>query len=220
MRRNRGVLAWWLGLALSVGLSCTAGEGPLGNQADADPPGVEQPVPPGDSGTPTPPDSGSGAPPDSSTVPPGDTVGVPPSDSGSVPPADSGGLAKTSLLICQLQEYAVTTTVIGPHGGQITVGNHSLTIYENALSADVTITAEQVEGTVNSVRFSPEGLQFAVPAALSLSYQNCAAGTGSKRVVYTDESLNILELPPSVDDSVSTRVKGEIDHFSRYAVAY
>lgn len=211
MRRNREVLAFWLSLVLSAGLSCTAGEGPLGTEGGGDTPPAEQPVPPGDGGTETPPDS---------TAPP-DTADVPPPDSGSVPPADSGGVPdKISLLICQQQEYAVTTAVIGPQGGQISVGNHTLTIFENALSADVTITAEQIEGTVNSVRFSPEGLQFAVPAELSLSYQNCAAVKWSKRVVYTDELLNILELPPSVDDSVNIRVKGEIDHFSRYAVAY
>jgi hypothetical protein len=41
-----------------------------------------------------------------------------------------------------------------------------------------------------------------------------------KRVVYTDETLNILELTPSLDIISSSRVRGLITHFSRYAVAY
>jgi hypothetical protein len=41
-----------------------------------------------------------------------------------------------------------------------------------------------------------------------------------KRVVYTDETLNILELTPSLDLTGSNRVRGLINHFSRYAVAY
>jgi hypothetical protein len=119
-----------------------------------------------------------------------------------------------------VQEYAVTTAVIGPQGGQINVGNHSLRIPENALSEDVTITAEQVEGSVSSVRLSPEGLRFAMPAELTLSYNNCANVAHSKLVVYTDELLNILELIPSLDITSSSQVRGLINHFSRYAVAY
>jgi hypothetical protein len=152
----------------------------------------------------TPPDSGSGTPPDSAGT-----------------PADSGGIPeKSNLLFCQLQEYAVATAVIGPAGGQINVGNQSLIIPPNALSADVSITAEQVEGSVTSVRLSPEGLQFAVPAELLLSYSGCANVQRPKRVVYTDETLNILELTPSLDVISNSRVRGLINHFSRYAVAY
>jgi hypothetical protein len=114
----------------------------------------------------------------------------------------------------------VTTAVIGPEGGQIDVGNHSLRIPQNALLGDVSITAEQVEGSVSSVRLNPEGLVFAVPAELTLSYNNCANVAHSKRVVYTDESLKILELTPSLDITSSSQVRGLINHFSRYAVAY
>jgi hypothetical protein len=180
---------------------------PLGTDAGGAPPAVGAGTPytpPPDSGPATPPDSGTGTPPDTTVTPP---------DSGSTPD-------KSTLLLCQVQEYAVTTAVIGPQGGQIDVGNHSLTIPQNALSQDVTITAEQVAGSVSSVRLSPEGLRFAVPAELFLSYNNCATVQGLKRVVYTDETLNILELTPSLDITASSRVRGLINHFSRYAVAY
>ena len=148
----------------------------------------------------------------------GDTPTTPPADSG---PADSSGTPdKSTLLFCQLQDYDVTTAVIGPAGGQINVGNQSLRIPENALSEDVSITAEQVVGSVSSVRLSPEGLRFAVPAELTLSYNNCANVQRLKQVVYTDETLNILELTPSLDLLSSSQVRGLINHFSRYAVAY
>jgi hypothetical protein len=38
--------------------------------------------------------------------------------------------------------------------------------------------------------------------------------------VYTDESIRILELRPSLDDSQSRTVTGDIRHFSRSAVAW
>jgi hypothetical protein len=189
---------------------------PLATQGGGNTPvvgGSTPSTPPPDSGTVTPTDSGAVTPTDSGTV-------APPADS-TVTPADSGSTPdKSTLLLCQVQEYAVTTAVIGPAGGQINVGNHSLTIPANALLQDVTITAEQVDGSVSSVRLSPEGLQFALPAELFLSYNNCANVQRLKRVVYTDETLNILELTPSLDIISSSRVRGLINHFSRYAVAY
>jgi hypothetical protein len=195
-----------LALALLVGVSCSAGDTPLGTDSGAD-------TPPGAGGTP------SSTPPDSSVTPADSGAGTPPDST--VAPSDSGSTPdKTTLLLCQVQEYAVTTAVIGPAGGQINVGSHSLTIPQNALSQDVSITAEQVEGAVSSVRLSPEGLRFAVPAELFLSYNNCANVQRLKRVVYTDETLNILELTPSLDLTGSNRVRGLINHFSRYAVAY
>jgi hypothetical protein len=93
-------------------------------------------------------------------------------------------------------------------------------ILEHALSEEVTITAEQIEGGVNSVRFSPEGLHFAIPAVLTLTYGNCANVEHPKHIVFTDESLNILESLPSVDFSGSREVTTGIFHFSRYAIAY
>ena len=65
-----------------------------------------------------------------------------------------------------------------------------------------------------------EGLHFAIPAILSLSYKNCPNIWHTKRIVYTDESLNILEVLPSLDFNRASQVKGLIEHFSRYAVAY
>jgi hypothetical protein len=133
----------------------------------------------------------------------------------------SSALSNLHLLSCSTQPYAVTTKTIGTAGGTIQVGTHKLVIPAGALAQSVTIKAEQVSGNVNSVRFSPEGLQFAKPASLTLSYQNCSPLLGVlKRVAYTDERLRILELIPSIDNLLSKDVTGSIKHFSRYAVAW
>jgi hypothetical protein len=124
------------------------------------------------------------------------------------------------LLLCEPQEYVSASKTIGPQGGSLRFGRHRLEIPRGALTSRVTIKAEQVTGLVNSVRLSPEGLQFARPARLTLEYRNCAATGLPKRVAYTDELLRILEMPSSEDYPKYEYVTGEIDHFSRYAVAY
>ncbi|HEX2635966.1 MAG TPA: hypothetical protein VHL81_02500 [Gemmatimonadales bacterium] len=124
------------------------------------------------------------------------------------------------LLVCRPQPYAATTGVVGREGGTIVVGQHKLVIPRGALQQNVKITAEQVRGSTNSVRFSPEGLKFKQPAQLTMSYKNCFLVLGSKRIVYTDELLSILNVLVSKDAVKSKTVTSPIDHFSRYAVAY
>lgn len=135
-----------------------------------------------------------------------------------------GGLLNTienlNLLSCSPQPYASTTRVVGPAGGTVVVGTHRLVIPAGALSSPHTIRAEQVTNRVNSVRLTPEGLKFARPAKLTLSYANCSPLLLLKRVVYTNELLRILELLPSVDNVRTKTVTGDIRHFSRYAVAW
>jgi hypothetical protein len=128
--------------------------------------------------------------------------------------------APLALLQCDPQRYASATRVIGPKGGRIKFGTHSLNIPAGALSQDVTILAEQVTGLTNSVRFSPEGLTFAQPAELTMSYDNCASVAAPKSIVYTTEQLQILEQLKSSDKAQSKSVVSPVDHFSRYAVAY
>jgi hypothetical protein len=129
-------------------------------------------------------------------------------------------LKNLHLLSCSPQPYVSRTQVVGINGGTILVGTHKLVIPAGALSRNYTIRAEQVTHRVNSVRFSPEGLRFAKPAKLTLSYANCSPLLLLKRVVYTDELLRILELIPSLDNLRTKTVTGDIRHFSRYAVAW
>lgn len=129
-------------------------------------------------------------------------------------------LTDLRLLSCSPQQYVSVTKVVGAGGGTIVVGTHRLVIPAGALTRNHTIRAEQVRARVNSVRFSPEGLRFAKPARLTLSYANCSPLLLLKRIVYTDELLRILELIPSLDNLRSKTVTGDIRHFSRYAVAW
>jgi hypothetical protein len=124
------------------------------------------------------------------------------------------------VLSCSPQDYAITSKVIGSKGGRIMVGSHQLEIPAGALSQPVTIVAEQITGSTNSVRFGPEGLAFARPAELTMSYANCLSVPAGKQIVYTDEQLKVLELLRSSDRARTKTVTSAIDHFSRYAVAY
>jgi hypothetical protein len=132
-----------------------------------------------------------------------------------------GTLGKvTDLLTCSPQPYAVTTKTIGPDGGVILVGTHALLIPENSLKENTRITAEQVRGSTNSVRFSPEGLRFQKRAVLTMNYENCALVLLQKKIVFTTEDLQILEVLKSLDLFRTKTVTAPIDHFSRYALAY
>ena len=129
-------------------------------------------------------------------------------------------LDATDLLVCSSQPYRVTRKAIGPEGGIIQVGTHTLVIPRGALRQQTTITAEQMPGRTNSIRFSPEGLQFERPAVLTMSYQNCLLVLVAKKIAYTDENLKILEVLRSLDLFGRRIVAAPIDHFSRYAVTY
>jgi hypothetical protein len=126
----------------------------------------------------------------------------------------------TDLLACSAQPYATTTQTIGPDGGTIKIGSHTLEIPRGALSEKTEITAEQMTGKTNSLRFSPEGLRFQKPAALTMSYKNCLLVLLPKHIVYTSEKLKILEVLKSLDLFNKRTVSAPIDHFSRYAVAF
>lgn len=132
----------------------------------------------------------------------------------------SGLLEITDLLTCQEQQYAVTYRTVGSQGGTIRVGEHILMIPRGALRQNVRIKAEQMSGPTNSVRFSPEGLQFEKQAVLALSYQNCQNVEVPKAVVYTTEKLDVLEILRSLDLLKAQIITAPIDHFSRYAVAF
>lgn len=126
----------------------------------------------------------------------------------------------TGLLTCEEQQYAVTAQTVGPEGGVVRVGKHTLVIPRGALSQNIRIQAEQLRGPTNSVRFSPEGLKFQRQAVLTLNYQNCQNVDLPKAVVYTTDGLEVLEILRSLDILRLRIISAPIDHFSRYAVAY
>ena len=140
--------------------------------------------------------------------------------------APSGGLLDGSpqvgLLRCSPLPYDSVTETIGPDGGTLSAGPYSLSIPAGALPAAVTITAVAPSDTVNQVRFFPEGLTFASPASLTMSYANCDALSQlePKQIAYTTDALAILALLPSIDVLSQQQVTGQLQHFSTYAVAW
>ena len=135
-----------------------------------------------------------------------------------------GSLLKpTGLLRCSNLPYAQATATIGRQGGSISAGPHTLVIPPGALLSPTTITMTAPTGLgVNAVTFQPHGLQFLTPASLTMSYSNCSL-LGlllPKEIAYTDDNLNILSYLLSLDNLLSQRVTGKVNHFSAYVVAW
>jgi hypothetical protein len=127
-----------------------------------------------------------------------------------------------SLLSCTPLPYDSVTQAVGPAGGVIQVGPHTLTIPPGALASAVSITAVVQSDAVNRIRFQPEGLVFQSATALRMSYANChlLGILSPKRIVYTSDALQILQSIPSLDDISSQTATGQVWHFSNYAIAY
>src|ERR1043166_10098450 len=82
-------------------------------------------------------------------------------------------LGPTGLLKCSNLPYASTTATIGPLGGSISAGPHTLVVPPGALLSPITITMTAPTGLgVNAVKFQPEGLRFVTPALLTMGYSN------------------------------------------------
>src|SRR2546430_6025920 len=106
-----------------------------------------------------------------------------------------GLLGATGLLKCSSLPYASQTRTIGPLGGTISAGPHTLVIPPGALTSPTAITMTAPTGLgVNAVKFQPAGLRFVTPAALTMSYSNCSllGKILPKRIAYTDDNLSII----------------------------
>jgi hypothetical protein len=133
-------------------------------------------------------------------------------------------LATSGVVPCTPLPHEEVTQTIGPQGGTIVVGPHALSIPPGALYEEVSITAVAPSDTVNRVQFFPEGLVFAEPATLSLSYANCdlSGVHGPVKVAHvTDHTLEIIEYLLTLFDCVDFHeIEARLEHFSTYAVAW
>jgi hypothetical protein len=120
---------------------------------------------------------------------------------------------------CKLQKEEWKTERIGTNGGKVDVDGISLEVPRGALSSTVSITAHVLPTTSASVQFSPEGLQFAKPATLTMSYSKCQTPFVGVTVVYV-QADTVAEVMPSHDQPIRRFVVAKINHFSSYAVAY
>jgi hypothetical protein len=130
-------------------------------------------------------------------------------------------LLDVELLRCKPRPFDGEAAIIGPDGGTLHIGEHQLVIPKGALTQEELIVADAPTSSLVDVEFYPEGLQFAKPAKLTLSYKDCQVPFDvDLRLAYVGWGLRILELPPSEDIKDMSEVTGDIDHFSRYVVAY
>ena len=134
-------------------------------------------------------------------------------------PGEKGG-PEVQLLRCQPRDYEADAAIIGPQGGTLKVGEHELVIPAGALDHEELVVAESPTSSRVDVQFAPHGLQFLKPAQLKLSYKGCVRPTSLDFLIAYIEANRVLELPPSVDHKVDDRVEADINHFSRYAIAY
>ncbi len=133
----------------------------------------------------------------------------------------SRAASQGDLLQCRPLPADSVTRTIGPEGGDIWVGPHRLHVPSDALRGSVRITAVTPSDTVNRIRFRPEGLVFARPASLWMSYVNCQhQGAAGPKIAFTTDGLRILNYLPSKDYPGSRKVHGVLRHFSNYAVAW
>lgn len=147
--------------------------------------------------------------------------------SASEPETPNLSLQRTGLLFANCSNPARfdVSKSVGPEGGTVQMGPHTLEIPAGALSRTVTITAKNgpnASSKGNAIKFGPDGLRFNSYARLTVSTSNCT-GLGLLNlplIVYTDDLFSILELEPSLPRLFEKKVTGFITHFSQYAVAY
>ena len=124
------------------------------------------------------------------------------------------------LLACNVTESYSTTQSVGPNGGTMRVGPHTLTIPPYALSETTRITATAPAGQIVEVQFQPHGLKFAKKTTLTMSYRDCGLLKGVlPQIVYADDERNIVERLLSLIDLFRRTVSAKTDHFSSYILA-
>lgn len=131
------------------------------------------------------------------------------------PPGDS-------LFVCAADSVvAADTAIIGPLGGTLNFGPHSLLIPPGALLTPTAITATApADGHLTAV-LEPSGLHFLLPAVLTLGYSQCnPQPSNALSIAYLNGPLGqILEWLPTTLHLDTHTVSAPIGHFSVYAGA-
>lgn len=144
-----------------------------------------------------------------------------------------GADSLSTLVSCRTQPVPATSKYIGSKGGDLWIGPHHLIVPQGALKTTVRITGAVVDTNVVAVELQPAGLQLLTPALLTLDYAGCSlsGNESSLHLVY----VVLVGSTPKVathllrdhdtdgdgkDDGNNQEISGQIDHFSRYAVAF
>ena len=137
-------------------------------------------------------------------------------------PTVAEAVASSGLTSCKPLPEAFASGWIGPKGGILRAGPHTLKVPPTALSTPVFITLEAPSSSSNQIGLEPQGLKFnaGTGAYLTVSYENCSAppGTG-QQVVRVSAQLKVLEVTPSVMDPATLTVEGKLLLFSDYALS-
>jgi hypothetical protein len=134
----------------------------------------------------------------------------------------SGDVVSSPYVSCRPLKKDKKDKDFDAKGGSLDIGPHTLVVPAGALSKKIKITAEITGDSLNTIKLSPEGLQFQSSAYLFLSYANCDPPFSTQlEVVYTSDDLSaILQQLASFDSKTDKTVVGLLSHFSQYAVAY
>jgi hypothetical protein len=134
-----------------------------------------------------------------------------------------GGVVNAVLdpLVCPTDASYTASKKIGPWGGTLRFGPHTLTVPAGALSADTWITATAPKGSYAEVQFQPHGLKFKRDVSVTISYAQCGLLNFRRPpvMVYTDDNRTILEILESTLNRRNETITGKTDHFSSYILA-
>jgi len=130
------------------------------------------------------------------------------------------GVLDLGLSNCPTSRTQSGSAWIGPYGGTVKIGPHRLYVPRGALKETVRISGVAPAGDYAQIKFEPEGLKFRQPTTLVMSYDDCRDVDLDKlRIVYASDSLEILEVLPTVVSRRNETATTGLDHFSRYMLA-
>jgi hypothetical protein len=136
----------------------------------------------------------------------------------------NGGIGprEYTLLECSPVNGASASAAIGPEGGTVTVGGHSLTLPANAVSSRVTFRMVERQDKYVGVEVEPHGTQFNRDATLTLGYGRCGNPNGSRNFqileVRSGTTQVLRALPVTVDSAKRTVSTTRLNHLSGYLV--
>jgi hypothetical protein len=124
------------------------------------------------------------------------------------------------LVRCNVRMTHTASAEIGPAGGLLRVGPHLLSVPPKALTQKVRISAVAPKGQYVQIQFYPQGLKFARPTLLTMSYAECSLLSPLRlKIVYADDNFKILEVLPTLVSLLTRTANAPVDHFSRYMLA-
>ena len=112
------------------------------------------------------------------------------------------------------------SAVIGPAGGRLRLGHHSLNIPAGAVDLDVTFTMVSASISGVAVDCGPSPFRFNLPVELTLSYEGTQyenSDSQSSLEIFYMNGRTCLPMPSHVDVNAKS-VTAQLDHFSRYII--